>query len=90
MGVQRRNEATTASTSARSALAERVADVAAKVRSEQFWEGWAFAEAEVVVAAEAWRSASRGETTDAYKVYSAALDREQAAAEALALRLAAA
>lgn len=89
MGVRRRNEVQAeASPPRRSPLADRVADVVVKIRREAFWDAWSFAEAEVVTAGEAWRSASRGEKAEAWTVYRAALDREQAAAEALALRLA--
>jgi hypothetical protein len=59
----------------------------ARTRTSEFWDSWAFAAAEVGVAFEMWRLAARGEKADACAAYHAALDREQQAAEVLALRL---
>jgi hypothetical protein len=67
----------------------RAAEAAAgaRTRTAEFWDAWAFAAAEVGVAFETWRLAPRGEKADACAAYRAALDREQQAAEVLALRL---
>jgi hypothetical protein len=64
---------------------ERVVDAVAGIRSEAFWDAWVFAEADVITAAEWWTNAARPERADAWAVYRAALDREQAAAATLAL-----
>jgi hypothetical protein len=86
MGARRRNEIREDPLQPRpKPRRERLAEAVMGIRSEAFWDAWVSAEADVMTAAEDWRSAARHERADAWAVYRAALDREQAAADALAL-----
>jgi len=54
----------------------------------ELWDAWVFAEVETDLALDTWYSAPREDKLGAHAAYVAALDREEKAADTLALRLA--
>jgi hypothetical protein len=54
----------------------------------ELWDAWVFAEVETDLALDAWYRAAHKEKRCAHAAYVAALDREEQAANILALRLA--
>jgi hypothetical protein len=54
------------------------------------WDAWAMAAIEASVTLHSWLSAERTDSGETYAVYVAALDREEQAARALGMRIAAA
>jgi len=57
------------------------------LRPADLFDAWMFAENDATLALAAWRSAARGEKSDAHTAYRAALDREAHAATVLEQRL---
>jgi hypothetical protein len=60
---------------------------ACDVREIDLYDAWLFAEADTSLALGAWRAAGQAVKADSFAGYRAALDREEQAARALALRL---
>jgi hypothetical protein len=58
-----------------------------KVTAEALWDAWMFAEVEAELALAVWSGAPEGDQERAHSVYVAALDREEQAALALALKV---
>ena len=56
-------------------------------RAIEFWDAWVFAEVESELALATWHQAPTDGKADAYAAYRAALDREERAAQMLALQL---
>jgi hypothetical protein len=56
-------------------------------RAIEFWDAWVFAEVESELALATWYQAADEGKADAFAAYSAALDREERAAQMLALQL---
>jgi hypothetical protein len=54
----------------------------------ELWDAWVFAEVETGLALDIWYGADHEHKRNAYAAYVAALDREEQAANTLALRLA--
>jgi hypothetical protein len=54
----------------------------------ELWDAWVFAEVETDLALDTWYGAAGEDKRNAYAAYVAALDREEKAADTLALRLA--
>ena len=54
----------------------------------ELWDAWVFAEVETDLALDTWYRADHEDKRNAYAAYVAALDREEQAANTLALRLA--
>ena len=59
-----------------------------RLRPDDLFDAWLFAETDATLALAAWKYASTAEKRDAYVAYLAALDREAQAAGLLELRLA--
>jgi hypothetical protein len=68
-------------------LIRRRPQVAGRLRN--LWDAWALAEVQSQLALNAWRNTARHLKGEAFAAYSAALEREEQAANALAARAAA-
>jgi len=56
-------------------------------RAIEFWDAWVFAEVEAELALATWYQAPDEAKADSFAAYTAALDREERAAQMLALQL---
>jgi hypothetical protein len=66
---------------------EATFNLPADAREADFWDAWVFAAVESALALEAWLSAAQDEKLRGYWAYIACLNREEAAAMALADRV---